>query len=113
MQRVFGAEARLSGSLSRLARPLYAVAARDDVSQRAGFEHLGRGWRGTLYSAARSVGRRLDARSTVARLCRLEERLSQAWPDFTYETIAVRELAGVRRRAHALGSEAILAQLLR
>lgn len=113
MRGLFGPEARIRGSLSRLARPLYALAASDDLAARPGWEGLRRGPRRWLYAAARAWARRGDARRTVARLCRLEERWSRRWSRRTYESIVTRELEGARRRERPPSDDEILAELLR
>lgn len=113
MKRIFGDHAVVRGSLSRLARPLYALAAQDDVSQQAGYRSLQSGWVRPLYRVARALAVRLDARRTVTWLCRLEDRWSRRWPAQAYESIVVEPLAGARRRATPISDEVILRELLR
>lgn len=113
MKATFGPRAHVRGSLSRLARPLYAVAARDDISTRPGYEALRRPWLRTAYAVARGVGRGLDRRRTVGWLCRLEDRLSRRWPGATFESIVVADSMGSRRRVRPVGPERILPALLR
>lgn len=113
MRGIFGREARIRGSVSRLARPLYALAARDDVSQRQGYEFLRRPWLRPFYALAHGLARRADARRTVAWLCRLEDRWSRRWPGQTYESIVVAKLPGASPARRPVTGERILEELLR
>jgi SAM-dependent methyltransferase len=113
MQRVFGGNAVVRGSLSRLARPLYALAAQDDVSGLAGYRPLQSAWIRPLYRLVRALAGRLNARRMVAWLCRLDDRWSRRWPTQAYESIVVDALAGARRRVTPMSDGAILRELLR
>lgn len=113
MRRLFGPQARIRGSLSRVVRPLYALAAQDDVSGRPEYAFLRRLPCRPLYGAAYAWARRGDARRAVRRLCRLERFASRRAAGRTYESIIVRELAGVRRRQRPVPDEVLLEELLR
>ncbi len=113
MRRLFGPTAKIRGSLSRWVRPMYALAASDDVSGRPGYERLRRWpWR-PLYRLARWRAGRSDAHRVVERLCRLEQVASRTLSAQTYESIVVRELPGVRRRSKPVSEQKILEELLR
>jgi SAM-dependent methyltransferase len=113
MRTIFGRRARIRGSLSRMARPLYVLAARDDISTRVGYERLGRGLGRAVYALTRRAALAFDARRTVAWLCRREDRWSRRWSGPTYESIIVSEVAPPRRASRGLSDEAILSELLR
>jgi hypothetical protein len=113
MRGLFGASAQIQGSLSRLVRPLYALAASDDVSSKSSYRTLNRAWLRPLYLGARGIASHIDARRFVARLCRLEHAVSRRLPRSTYESIIVRELSGARPRGTAVPAEEILRELLR
>lgn len=113
MRQLFGPEARLRGSLSRLVRPLYAVAASDDVSQREGYRGLNRPGLRALYGAVRRLGDAVGRRRAVAGLCRLEDFASRRWPRATYESIVVAAGPRARPRRAPLPADRILEALLR
>jgi SAM-dependent methyltransferase len=113
MHRLFGEPARITGSLSPVVRPLYALAARDDVTAKTRYEWMRIGLAGVLYKAARAVGRRCEPRRVVRGLCHLERAAARILSSRTYESIIVRELADVRRRPRPLPAATILATLLR
>ena len=112
MHAVFGESARIRGSLSRLVRPLYALAARDDITAKPRYARLKRLPLRAAYQAARWIGSRVDARALIRGLCRLDRAMSSALPAQTYESIIVRELSATPRRI-PLSADAILAAMLR
>jgi hypothetical protein len=113
MGELFGPETRLRGSLSRLVRPLYAVAASDDVSDRDGYRGLQRPGLRALYGAVRRLGGAIGRRRAVAWLCRIEDAASRRWPRATYESIVVAAGPRARPRRAPLPAGRILEVLLR
>jgi SAM-dependent methyltransferase len=112
MARLFGAQARLCGSLSVLCRPLYPLLAADDVRLYERYAWLAHPpWR-WVYEALRAAGGLIERRRGVAWLCRTEWWLSHLCPWWTYETVVVCTFPEARRRQPPLPTRRILAELL-
>jgi SAM-dependent methyltransferase len=113
MQIVFGREARIYPSLSRIVRPLYALVAEDDVRNQARFHWLRHPPWNLLYAQARAARRVLPGPRMLRWLCHLEYLAAQLFPWWTYESIAVIELPGVRYASKPVPSRVLLDTLLR
>lgn len=113
IQLVFGPEARIYPSLSRLVRPLYALVAEDDVRQRQGFHWLRQFPWALLYGCVRWAQRGLPRTRLLRWLCVLEYYAAQLLPWWTYESIVVVELPGARLRRRTVPQRKLLDALLR
>ncbi len=113
MQLLFGPQAHVYPSLSRIVRPFYALIAEDDVREEPRYRWLARWPWNRMYGLARMLGRHLPRATLLRWLCRVEYAVSQLCPWWTYESIVVVELHGARLRPRRLPSRLLLDALLR
>ncbi|GIW44696.1 MAG: hypothetical protein KatS3mg077_1978 [Candidatus Binatia bacterium] len=113
MQVLFGPRAHIYPSLSKIVRPLYALVAEDDIRNQPRYRWLSRQPWSVVYRLARAAGSVLPGAAMLRWLCRAEYVLARLFPWWTYETIVVVELAGVRHRVRRVPAREILDALLR